>query len=95
MSRLLIWDEAKRNVNLQKHGLDFANASEVLESRYRLDIDAFRNGELRTQSISYALGFLAVLTVVHTQREGATRVISFRRASIEEREVYHAWLQDE
>jgi hypothetical protein len=45
MSRLLIWDEAKRNVNLQKHGLDFADASEVLESRYRLDIDAVRDGE--------------------------------------------------
>jgi len=47
------------------------------------------------QSISYALGFLAVLTVVHTEREGATRVISFRRASNNEREVYCAWLQDE
>jgi uncharacterized DUF497 family protein len=45
MSRLLIWDEAKRNVNLQKHGLDFADACEVLESRYRLDIDAIRDGE--------------------------------------------------
>ena len=41
------------------------------------------------------LGFLAVLTVVHTEREGATRVISFRHASSEEREVYGAWLQYE
>jgi hypothetical protein len=47
------------------------------------------------QSISYALGFLAVLTVVHTERDDATRVISFRHASNEEREVYDAWLQDE
>ena len=47
------------------------------------------------QSISYALGFLAVLTVVHTPRGTATRIISFRRASSKEREVYDAWLQDE
>jgi uncharacterized DUF497 family protein len=47
------------------------------------------------QSISYALGFLAVLTVVHTERDGATSVISFRHAINEERAVYDVWLQDE
>ena len=47
------------------------------------------------QSVSYALGFLAVLTVVHTERDGATRVISFRPASSMEREVYDAWLENE
>ena len=54
-----------------------------------------RSGELRMQSVSYALDFLAVLTVVHTEREGATRVISFRPASSKEREVYDAWLENE
>jgi len=95
MGGKLIWDEAKRQSNLLKHGLDFADAPEVLDSRYRLDISIVRGGELRMQSISYALGFLAVLTVVHTERDDATRVISFRHASNEEREVYDAWLQDE
>ena len=46
-------------------------------------------------SISYALGFLAVLSVVHTERDGSVRVISFRRASLVEREVYDAWLENE
>ena len=95
MDGKLIWDEAKRQSNLLKHGLDFADAPEVLDSRYRLDISIVRGGELRMQSISYALGFLAVLTVVHTERDDATRVISFRHASNEEPEVYDAWLQDE
>jgi len=95
MGGKLIWDEAKRQSNLLKHGLDFADAPEVLDSRYRLDISIVRGGELRMQSISYALGFLAVLTVVHTERDDATRVISFRHASNEEREVYDAWLQVE
>ena len=91
----LIWDEPKRLANLRKHGLDFADAGEVLESRYRLDVQELREGELRVLSISYALGFLAVLTVVHTDRDGMARVISFRRASQEEREAYDVWLEDE
>ena len=88
----LIWDETKRRSNLAKHGLDFGDA---LESRFRLDIAVVRGGESRMQSVSYAPGFLAVLTVVHTEREGATRVISFRPASSKEREVYDAWLENE
>jgi uncharacterized DUF497 family protein len=95
MEAKLIWDETKRRSNLAKHGLDFEDAGEVLESRFRLDIAVMRGGELRMQSISYALGFLAVLTVVYTEREGATRVISFRPASSKEREVYDAWLENE
>lgn len=95
MTKKLSWDEAKRQINLAKHGLDFAHAGEVLESRFRLDISVTRGGELRVQSVSYALGFLAVLTVVHTARGHVTRVISFRRASGLEREVYDAWLENE
>lgn len=53
-----------------------------------------RGGEARILSFSYALGFLAVLTVVHTERDGATRVISFRPASHKEREVYDVWLEN-
>ena len=95
MNTRLIGDEAKWQSNLRKHGFDFADASEVLESRYRLDIPQQGMGEIRTLSISYALGFLAVLSVVHTERDGSARVISFRRASRMEREVYDAWLENE
>ena len=95
MARRLIWDEAKRKKNRVRHDLDFTDAGGVLESRYRLDIPVVRKGEARIQSISYALGFLAVLTVIHTEREGATRVISFRHASDKERGVYDAWLENE
>jgi len=91
----LIWDERKRRENLAKHGLDFADAGEVLDSRFRMDTPVRRGGEDRIESVSYALGFLAVLTVVHTEREDAARIISFRRASREQREVYHAWLENE
>lgn len=95
METRLIWDEEKRLANIAKHGLDFVDACEVLDSRYRLDIPVVRNSEPRTESFSYALGFLAVLTVVHTERDGAARVISFRRASEKEWEIYDAWLENQ
>lgn len=95
VERRLTWDETKRRRNLRRHGLDFAQAGGVLDSCYRLDIPVVRKGEARVLSISYALGFLAVLTVVHTERDGVTRIISFRRASAGEREVYDAWLENE
>ncbi len=93
METRLVWDEVKRASNLAKHGLDFAQAHWVLDSVYRLDVDIVRGGELRVQSFSYVLNVLAVLTVVHTDRDGAARVISFRPASREECEVYHDWLE--
>jgi uncharacterized DUF497 family protein len=95
MQTKLIWDEAKRVENLSKHGLDFAQAHWVLDSSLRMDADSMRNGELRVQSFSYVLDVLAVLTVVHTEREQAMRVISFRRASNEEREVYYEWIDNQ
>jgi uncharacterized DUF497 family protein len=95
MDAKLSWDETKRLINLRKHGLDFALAGVVLDSRYRLDIPVVRGTESLTLSISYAMGFLAVLTVVHTARDASVRVISFRRASREEREAYLVWIENE
>jgi uncharacterized DUF497 family protein len=95
----LIWDEAKRASNLAKHGLDFADSGWVLDSIYRLDIEIVRETargrELRVESFSYVLDVLAVLTVIHTDRDGAARIISFRPASDDEREVYYEWLESE
>ena len=87
------WDETKRQKNLRKHGLDFSKAAYVLESPFRLDVTTIRNNENRTQSFAYVFDYLAVLSVVHVK--SGTRIISFRRASREEREVYHEWLADE
>lgn len=65
------------------------------ESRLRMDVELVRNGELRVQSFSYVLNVLAVLTLVHTDRANAARIISFRRASFEECEAYYEWLENQ
>ena len=95
MSTHIRWDEAKRQANLDKHGLDFTDAPMVLESPYRLDVGSVRSGEARMQSFAYVFDVLAVLTVVHVARDDALRIVSFRPASEEERSAYHGWLEED
>jgi uncharacterized DUF497 family protein len=88
------WNEIKRAKNLEKHHLDFADADWVLDSPLRLDIDSVRNNEDRTQSFAYVFDRLAVLTIVHLQKD-RPHIISFRTASEEERKDYHDWLKND
>lgn len=89
-----IWDESKRQINLVKHGLDFADADEVLSSPYRFDVEIIRNNEFRTQSFAYSFGQLLVLSLAHTERTDQIRLISFRQASKAEREAYYEYLRE-
>ena len=93
MKSRLTWNEDKRRNNLEKHGLDFADAAWVLDSDIRLDIAIWRNGEHRIHSFAYVFDQLMLLALVHMHRGGTIRVISFRSASKEESEEYHAWLE--
>jgi uncharacterized DUF497 family protein len=95
MGMHILWDETKRKANLDKHGLDFADAPMVLESPYRLDVGSVRGGEPRMQSFAYVFEVLAVLTVVHVARNDTLRIVSFRPASEEERSSYHDWLEED
>lgn len=95
MSLRVLWDETKRQANLDKHGLDFVDAPMVLDSPYRLDTDSVRGGETRTQSFAYVFDMQAVLTVVHVARADTLSIVSFRPASEEERSVCHDWLEND
>ncbi len=89
-----VWDEAKRKLNLEKHGLDFTHADLVITSVYRLDVFSTRRGEQRVQSFAYVFEALTVMTVVHVPGVDELRIISFRRANRSEREAYHDWLEN-
>lgn len=95
MGTTSIWDDPKRETNLEKHGLDFVDADLVLNSSYRFDVTSERNGELRVQSFAYVFEVLTVLTVVFRESGEVRRIISFRRANRSEREVYHEWLAND
>jgi uncharacterized DUF497 family protein len=57
----VIWDEAKRQSNLEKHHLDFVDAGLVLSNRYRLEFETVRNGQIRRQSFAYVAEVLTSL----------------------------------
>lgn len=82
------WDEAKNQSNIAKHGVSFEDASRIFDG---FTLDAVDNrqdyGEERIISLGMIDG-VAVLVVVHTDREGACRIISARPAKKAERQRY-------
>jgi uncharacterized DUF497 family protein len=85
---MLVWDEAKRKTNLQKHGLDFADAGLVYDNPSKITFESPRKGEARKQDIAMVVVRGRVLTLIYTEREPDVQVISFRVASRVEREAY-------
>jgi uncharacterized protein len=82
------WDETKRASNLEKHGLDFADAHLVYENEEKLTLQSPRGVEPRLQDMALVEMAGEVLSLVYVLRGKAVRVISFRRASRRERRLY-------
>lgn len=82
------WDETKRQSNLAKYGLDFADLTRFDWSSAHFEDDDFR-GELRTR----AIGFLeeGVIVVIFMVRSDNCRIISMRRATPAERRHYERY----
>ncbi len=82
------WDDAKNRANYIKHGLTFEEAVHIFAGRVldRID-DRHSYGETRVVSIGLLREVVAV-TVVHTDRDGGTRIISARLANRRERKLY-------
>ncbi len=74
------WDEAKRQANLAKHGVDFADVErfEWELATERMD-DRRSYGEVRVESTSFIGHRLHVL--VYTSRGAKFRIISLRKAN--------------
>jgi uncharacterized DUF497 family protein len=86
-----MWDENKNRANVKKHGVDFNDAVRTWYDPDRLDFfDAEHSSD---ESRWIFLGAVAgvVLLVVETEPDDETvRIISARRASKYEQEVYYA-----
>lgn len=83
-----VWDEAKRQRNLQKHGLDFEDAKKVFNSPlYVFEDHRAAYGEQRM----VAFGTLQTLTVVviHVEADDTIRIISMRKATRNETNTYY------
>lgn len=82
------WDDDKNAENLRKHGIGFEEASLIFEGPVLSWTDArIDYGETRMISLGCIRALVAV-AVVHTDREGKTRIISARLANRRERRLY-------
>lgn len=81
------WDRSKALSNLDKHGIDFADAVSVFSDELAITIFDDRFEEERFISIGIDL-FNRILVVVYTMRDDEVRLVSARKASKNERLQY-------
>ena len=83
----IVWDEAKRDANLRKHGLDFADAEQVFAGiTCTIEDRRFDYGERRF--ITLGLLHDTVIVMAHTETRATIRIISMRKATRNEEVLY-------
>jgi uncharacterized protein len=86
------WDETKNWQNWQKHHLSFEEAKEIFSGViFTSTSNKLDYGKIREISIG-AIQNIAIVTVVHTDRNGKIRIISARKATPKERRKYNEYL---
>jgi len=86
------WDENKNQLNQQKHRISFEEAQEIFYGViFTFASNKLDYGEIREISIG-TINNIVVIAVVHTNRQGKTRLISARKATPKERKKYYEYL---
>ena len=81
------WDLVKNERNIEKHGIDFADAVRIFERPTLTAVDNRRDyGEKRIAAMGTVED--VILYVVYTVRNSVLRIISARRANRRERKKY-------
>lgn len=84
------YDPKKRAANLKKHGYDFADALQVIESDRTVTFEdcRFAYGEQRFITLGILRGNVVVIATAETDEE--IRLISMRKAERNEQEIYYS-----
>ena len=81
------WDPAKRQANIRNHGIDFRDVRKVFYGPLVEELDEREDyGEERV--VALGMVGLLVLSVVYTKRGETIRIISARRADIDDEQIY-------
>jgi uncharacterized protein len=87
------WSETKRAANVKAHGLDFLDAPSVFEGMtFTFEDDRFSYGEQRFVTQGLLAGI--TVSVLHTENEHEIRIISFRKATKRESQIYFDEIQN-
>lgn len=83
------WDETKANSNLVKHGVSFDEAVTVFGDELALTFSDVDHADTEERSRTYGVSSQGrLLVVVHTERPRAVRIISARKATKHEKNIY-------
>ena len=84
------WDDQKAASNLQKHGVSFDEAVSVFADGLALTFADTDHFESEDRSRTYGISNKGrLLVVVHTERRNNIRIISARKATRYEKDIYH------
>lgn len=85
-------DAKKRAANLRKHGYDFKDAPQLIEGAATVTFEdrRFDYGEQRFITLGMLDGNVVIIATAETDEE--IRVISMRKAELNEEEIYYAKL---
>lgn len=88
------WDERKNEVNIDKHGFDFADAERVFDLPMIVELDERNDyGEARWIGLGMLNG--RVVVIVYTEpNEAIIRIVSLRKAISHERRRYEQYLKN-
>lgn len=88
-----VWDEDKRLSNLHKHAIDFRDAVIIFDGvTLTIEDDRFEYPEHRFISLGLLRGH--VIVVFHAKLEEVTRIISARKTTSYEREIFFRQIND-
>lgn len=83
------WDTAKAASNVRKHGVSFDEAGSVLLDQLAVSGPDPDHSAGESRYITFGMSIYGrLLTVSHTYRPGAIRIISARRVTRAERKIY-------
>ena len=81
------WSKTKQAANLKAHGLDFIDTPRVLEGvTFTFEDDRFSYGEQRFVTLGLLAG--VPVSIAHTETDYEIRIISFRKATNRETNIY-------
>jgi len=81
------WDETKRRLNIESHGIDFIDAKEIWQGPVlEMSSPQLHHGEDRIVAIGLLID--CCITVIYTWRNDNRRLISARKARKNEQKDY-------
>ena len=89
MSLSFEWSKSKAKVNLAKHGVSFELAKRVFDDPFAVEFLDDREDYDEEHFVIMGMVDRQILFVAYAERKDAIRIISARRATKHEQEVYN------